>query len=119
MLRVVLIDDEPSALANMEHILAEVPGVLIAGTYTAGGNALAAVEKDKPDAVFLDIEMLGKNGLELAKELSGTHPEIKVVFVTAYAKYRKEAYRGATDYLLKPVRKTRVKKTLDILAKSR
>jgi DNA-binding LytR/AlgR family response regulator len=117
MLRIVLVDDEPGALANLEHIFEELPDVIVAGSYTAGEKALAAVDTDKPDAVFLDIEMPGKNGLELARELYDTHPEIKVVFVTAYAKYMKEVYGSATDYLLKPVRKQRIQKTLDILSK--
>lgn len=120
MLRVVLVDDEPSALKNMELILSEFPDVLVAGTYTAGEKALAAIEQDKPDAIFLDIEMPGKNGLELAQELSGAHPEIKIVFITAYGKYMREAYEGvATDYLLKPVRKFRMEKTLDILSNTK
>jgi YesN/AraC family two-component response regulator len=88
MLRVVLIDDEPSALQYMEHILTGLPGVLIAGMYTAGEKALAAIAEDSLDAVFMDIEMPGKNGLELAGELAGKYPEIKVVFVIAYNKLR-------------------------------
>ncbi|NPV89325.1 MAG: response regulator [Firmicutes bacterium] len=119
MLRVVLVDDEPYALKIMELILSELPNVCIAGMYTAGEKALAAVEEDRPDAVFMDIEMPGKNGLELAKVLSGTHPEIKVVFVTAYNKYAGAISAIGADYLLKPVRKERLEKALDRLGKGR
>jgi len=112
MLRVVLIDDEPSALQYMEHILTGLPGVLIAGMYTAGEKALAAIAEDSPDAVFMDIEMPGKNGLELAGELAGKYPEIKVVFVTAYNKYAQTISQIGADYLLKPVRRERLNKTL-------
>jgi two-component SAPR family response regulator len=119
MLRVTLIDDEPSALKNMEHILSGLPDVLVAGMYTAPEKALAAIEKDRPDAVFVDIEMPGKNGLELAGELADRHPQIKVEFVTAYNQYAIAAFEAsAVDYLLKPVRKERLEKTLARLGKS-
>jgi DNA-binding LytR/AlgR family response regulator len=119
MLKVMLIDDEPSALENMEHIIAEFPEILIVGMYTASEKALAAIEKVNPDVVFLDIEMPGKNGPELARELTGKYPEIKIVFVTAYLKYIKAVSEaGAVDYLLKPVRKERLAKTLSRLGKS-
>ncbi|NPV89326.1 MAG: response regulator [Firmicutes bacterium] len=119
MLRITLIDDEPSALKNMEHILSELPHVWIAGMYTAPEPALAAIEEDRPDAVFVDIEMPGKNGLELAEELADRHPKIRVVFVTAYNQYAIAAFEAsAVDYLLKPVRKERLEKTLARLVKN-
>lgn len=118
MLRITLIDDELAALKNMAHILSGLPGVSIAGMYTAPEKALAAIEKDWPDAVFVDIEMPGKNGLELAGELADKHPQIKVVFVTAYNRYAVDAFEAsAVDYLLKPVRRERLEKTLARLTK--
>lgn len=110
---VVLVDDEPSSLKNMERIFKELPGVLISGMYTASEKALAAIAENKPDAVFVDIEMPGKDGLELATELADKYPKIKVVFVTAYNRYAIAAFEeGAVDYLLKPVRRERLEKTL-------
>ena len=119
MLRVMLVDDEPSALKVMELILSKLGNVLIAGMYTSGEKALACIEEDRPDAVFVDIEMPGKSGLDVAEELTDKYPEIRVVFVTAHNKYAIEAFdASAMDYLLKPVRKERLEKTLARLEKS-
>ncbi|KUO71299.1 MAG: hypothetical protein APF77_03795 [Clostridia bacterium BRH_c25] len=119
MLRIVLIDDEPSALAVMELLFSEFRGVCIAGRYTRGMDALQAIEKDRPDAVFVDIEMPGKNGLDIAVELADKYPEINVVFVTVYNQYAVAAFEAsAADYLLKPVRKERLEKTIARLQKA-
>ncbi len=120
MLRVMLIDDEPPALRNMELMLSDFENVHIAGMYTRGEKALAAIEKDKPDAVFADIEMPGKNGLDIASEIADKYNDIDVVFVTAYNQYAISAFEAsAVDYLLKPVRKERLKNTVARLERRR
>jgi len=113
MLRVVLIDDEPSALDIMKLLLSEFDEVTIAGMYTVGEKALASIERDKPHAVFVDMEMPGKNGLQIAGELTAKYPKIRIVFVTAYSRYASAASEtSAIDYLLKPVRKERLESTI-------
>lgn len=113
MLRVMLIDDELPALKNMEYLLSDFENVQIIGMYTRGETALAAIEKDKPDAVLADIEMPGITGLDIAWEIAEKHNDIDVVFVTVYDKYAVSAFEAsAVDYLLKPVRKERLKNTV-------
>jgi len=120
MLRVMLIDDEPSALKVMEVLFRDFENIYIAGMYTSGEKALVAISKDKPDAIFADIEMPGINGLDIAGEVVDKYPGIDIVFVTAYNQYAVSAFEmSAIDYLLKPVRKERLDKTVIRLEKNK
>lgn len=120
VLRVILTGDELSELEGMRHVLSEYPNVIVAGMYTAREKALAAMENDRPDAVFIDIGMPAENGLELAEEMAGKYPEVKVVFVSAYNQYAIEAFdASAVDFLRKRLRKEQLGKTLIRLEKSR
>lgn len=113
MIRVTLVDDDLPDLKFMKLLLAEFNEIHIAGMYTSGEEAVDSIEEDKPDAVFLDIHMPGKNGLEIAKELSGRYPRMDIVFVTACDQYAIAAFEvSAVDYLLKPVKKERLEKTI-------
>ncbi len=76
-------------------------------------QALLAVQRDRPDVVFLDIRMPGLDGLTLAREGRGVLPP--VVFVTAYDEYAVAAFEAeAVDYLLKPVEPERLAATLEL-----
>lgn len=120
MLRVMLVDDEPSAIKVMELLIRDFENIHIVGMYTSGEKALAAISEDKPDAVFVDMEMPRKNGLEIAAEVTDKHPDTDIVFVTAYSQYAVAAFEtSAVDYLLKPVRKERLDKTVNRLEKTR
>ena len=83
-------------------------------------DLLAHIACSAVDVVFLDIEMPGKTGLQLAEEIHELNPMISAVFVTAYSQYAVEAFeRNAIDYLLKPVSEERLKKTIDRICSSR
>src|SRR5690625_851803 len=73
----------------------------------------------KPDIIFLDIQMPGISGINLAEEIQCSLPETNIVFVTAYDEYAVRAFElSAIDYLLKPVRSNRLKDTIQRISKA-
>ncbi len=103
-IRAVIIDDEINAIRTLEKVLKEIPGIEIAGEACDPATAGEIVADIKPDILFLDIQMPGKNGFEIAREIqkAGLSPEI--IFVTAFDQFAIEAIRNAAfDYILKPV----------------
>ncbi|CAG7647410.1 response regulator [Paenibacillus allorhizosphaerae] len=114
MLKAVLIDDEEIALDVLEIVLQEVGGVSVERKFLHVDDAIAYMSETKVDLIFLDIEMPGMNGLTVAERLSLRWPDIQIIFVTAYQEYALEAFEvNAFGYLLKPVSKERLAKTLD------
>ena len=103
-MKFLLVDDEPLALADLNEILEEtVPGHETAG-FTSIGKALEYMKENQVDVAFLDIEMVGMNGIELARTMKDLQPDINIIFVTAHPQYAVDAYAiHATGYLLKPV----------------
>ncbi len=102
MLRTVIVDDEILVLDYLKDILIEQK-VEVIGEFTNGRKALEHLPKLKPDIIFLDIEMPGINGIELATEITGRLDTANIVFVTAYDKYAVEAFKlNALHYILKP-----------------
>lgn len=113
MLRAVLIDDEEIALDVLEILLMEVGGISVAGKFRIVSDALEQTPELNPDLIFLDIEMPGANGLIVGETLNARCPDAKIIFVTAYHQYAVEAFEtNAIGYLLKPVAKERLMKTL-------
>jgi len=101
MLRVVLCDDERLALQRLRQLLAPHTNFKIVGEASNKAAALKLIRRERPDALFLDIQMSGATGFDLLKAL---HPPPKTVMVTAYAKYALQAFDlEAIDYLIKPV----------------
>ena len=111
-MRIVIVDDEPPARARMRQVLAGDLGQEVVAECANAGEARAAIEALRPDAVFLDIEMPQVSGIELARELEAAgHP--LVVFVTAYQRYAYEAFDVApVDYVMKPVETLRCRRAL-------
>lgn len=94
------IDDEPLALRQLEAYLKKVPFFEVAGSCRNAFEAMAILEKEEIDAIFIGINMPDLNGLDFVRSLQ--HKPI-VVFTTAYQKYAVEGYKvDAIDYLLKP-----------------
>jgi len=110
----LLADDEPHLLAYLEEQLATAwPELQIVGRAPNGVEALRLIDELAPGVVFLDIQMPGLNGLQLASRLaaSGTAPQ--VVFTTAHEQYALQAFDSeAFDYLLKPIRLERLQRTV-------
>lgn len=114
MLKAILIDDEAIALDVLDIVLNEAGGVEVVGKFLNAGEALAAVAGLQPDLIFLDIEMPGMNGLAAAEKLCAAYGGARVIFVTAYQQYAVDAFdTGAIGYLLKPVSKQRLLRTLE------
>lgn len=113
MIRVLLIDDEPLARGELRRLISQDSEFEIAGEAQSGEDALALLAKQKTDVLFLDIEMPGMSGLEVASRLAEWENPPRVVFATAYHQYAVEAFEAhAMDYVLKPFEPARLKKTL-------
>jgi len=109
--RVLIVDDEPLARRAMALALAEFPEIDIIAECADGFEAVKIINKDKPEVVFLDIQMPKLDGFDVL-ELLDDPPFI--VFVTAYNEYALKAFEShALDYILKPVKTERLGKTLE------
>lgn len=109
-MKALLIDDERLARQELRNLLAPFPEIQIVGEANNAETAKESIKQLKPDVIFLDIQMPGKNGFELLEEISGL-PE--VVFVTAYDEYAIRAFEvNALDYLLKPIQPARLAETV-------
>lgn len=103
-MRVLIVDDEPLARSRLCRLLAQIPGYQLVGEAENGRQALALCAGLLPDLVFLDIEMPGADGLQVAADLAKNQPPPAVIFVTAHPQHALAAYQVApADYLLKPV----------------
>lgn len=101
MLRVVIIDDEPLARRAIRRLLKPHAGVTVVGEAETVAAASAVVARERPDMMFLDIELGHGDGFDLLATLS---PPPLVVFVTAHPQHAVEAFKvRAVDYLLKPI----------------
>lgn len=106
-LRVLLVDDEAPARARLRQMLIERGDTTIVGEAEDGVQALERVQELAPDVVFLDIQMPGCTGLEVAASLTPGRP--CVIFCTAFDQHAVDAFElKATDYLLKPVTRARL-----------
>lgn len=109
MIKVLIVDDEAMMLEMAQEVVSEaVPQAEITAEEDAN-QALNIARTQQFDVALLDIEMPGMTGLELAKELNRIHPNINIIFVTAYAEYALEAFSiYASGYLMKPLNKDSV-----------
>lgn len=112
--KVLIVDDEPPIRSELRYLLEGDPRV---GAVSEAGNVAEATERvlvDRPNVLFLDIQMPGRSGTELAATLQNLKNPPAVVFVTAFAEYAADAYDlDAVDYVLKPVETGRLEKAMD------
>jgi DNA-binding LytR/AlgR family response regulator len=112
-LRALVVDDEQPARDELCYQLGEAGGVEVVAQAADGLTALQAVGTSEPDVVFLDVQMPGLNGFEVARRLVGDLDPPLIVFVTAYDRHAIEAFEvNAVDYLLKPVDPSRLHQAL-------
>ncbi len=111
--RAVLVDDEELATRRLARLLRDHPSVEIVGMAASGREAVGVVDREKPDLLFLDIQMPGMDGFAVLRAV--THMPA-VIFVTAYDQYALRAFEeNSVDYLLKPVSKDRLDAALQKL----
>ncbi|KYG91308.1 response regulator [Metasolibacillus sp. FSL K6-0083] len=114
-MRVILVDDEILPIQRLKKLLinCEIQPIEIVGEFTNPLEVLENINELKPDIIFADIEMPVLNGLELAEKIQEIQPDVEVVFITGYDRYAIDAFNvHAIDYMLKPVRKERLHKTM-------
>jgi len=113
MLRILIADDEPLARERLRALLPKDIVLEVVGEYGSGTEAVEAIHRDKPDVVFLDMQMPGCDGLQVVAGLApGERPA--VVFVTAHEKFAVDAFAvRAVDYVLKPFDRERLGTALE------
>jgi two-component system LytT family response regulator len=112
-IRVLIADDEPLARQRLEDLLRDEPNVKIVDSVDSGTAAVDAIRTLAPDLVFLDIQMPGKTGIEVVREI-GVDAMPATIFVTAYDKFAIQAFEmAAVDYLVKPFDDDRFAQTLE------
>src|ERR1051326_7069099 len=103
-LRAVLVDDEQLARDELGYLLGQLGGIEVIGHAGNGVEALSTIDRLRPDVVFLDVQMPGLTGFEVARRLADGGTASHIIFVTAYDQHAIEAFEvNAVDYLLKPV----------------
>lgn len=110
-LKAVIAEDEANLRDELRESLARAwPELVIAAEAEDGDQAIAELDRHSPDVLFLDIQMPGATGLEVAKRAT---ERCHVVFVTAYDKYAVAAFeQGAVDYVMKPFTRERLEETV-------
>jgi two-component system LytT family response regulator len=106
-IKCLIIDDEQLARELLREYIGHVPELTIVGEASRGREAVERIDSDKPDLIFLDVQMPGMTGFDVLDEI--TH-DPHVIFTTAYDQYAIQAFeKNAVDYLLKPIDQERFK----------
>ncbi|SCP96006.1 response regulator [Anaerobium acetethylicum] len=114
MILIAAVDDERHVLERFERMVSEIEGVKLCGLFETGEELIEYMKCNPLDAVFLDIEMPGGNGMELAVRIQDLNRNIEIIFITAYGQYAVEAFDiNALDYILKPLKKERLEKSIE------
>lgn len=112
-MKVLIVDDEPLARARLNRLITEFEEGMIPEEAGNGPDALQRVQEDVIDVVLLDIRMPGMDGIEVARHLKHLDQSPAVIFTTAYDSHALQAFEAsAVDYLLKPVRRRRLRDAL-------
>lgn len=106
MIRVSMADDHQIVLSGLEKMLSGFPEIEMAGVYTNGDLLLASLANSQPDVLLLDIQMPGKNGIELAGIITRKYPHVKIIALTnvdILVQVKKMLKQGSMGYLMKDV----------------
>ncbi len=119
-LRAIVVDDEPLARDELVFLLGECGDVEVVGQAKDAATALALAESSAPDLAFVDLKMPGPDGIALAEALHARRPDLSVVVVSAHDDGALRAFEASViDYLLKPIRLERLRKTLERVRETR
>ena len=110
---VIIVEDEPVILTGFLHILGDtLPDIQISGYQTAA-EALDFARNNRIDAAFLDIELCGESGVELANELMKIYPRINIIFLTGHNEYTRDALdMHCSGYIMKPLTPEKIRKEI-------
>jgi two-component system, LytTR family, response regulator len=112
MISTLIVDDEPLARERIKRFLRDEEGIRLIGECKNGVEAIDTIGREKPDLVFLDIQMPEKNGFDVIKSFDPKDLPT-IIFVTAYDQYALQAFDvHALDYLLKPFNRERIKRAV-------
>ncbi len=113
-MKILIVDDEPPARHRLGALLDELGVGKVVGEASNGRQALERMAEEMPDVLLLDIRMPGMDGLEVARHLTAFDSPPAVIFTTAYDQHALAAFEAqAVDYLLKPIRRDRLRDALD------
>jgi two-component system, LytTR family, response regulator len=113
-IRAFLADDEHAARLRLRRLLTRHPQIGIVGEAEDGPGALEAIERLRPELLFLDVQMPGLNGFEVLKGLSKDIPRPLTIFITGFHEYALEAFRErAIAYLLKPIEQDHLQEMIE------
>ena len=117
-MRVVIVDDEPLARERLRRLIAEFPGYEVVGEAGDGETALEIIRDEEPDVVLLDVRMGMVDGLQVARAIAEEEMPPAIIFITAYPEHALSAFDADADaYLLKPVRKEKLREALQRVRK--
>ncbi|MBP6672194.1 MAG: response regulator transcription factor [Bacteroidetes bacterium] len=113
MIRAIIVDDEPLAREKVQLFARDAHDIEIIDTCANGFEALTSFQKNRPDLIFLDIQMPEMNGFEFLQQIGPEHYP-GIIFITAYDEFALKAFEfHALDYLLKPYDRERFNKAVD------
>ncbi len=120
-MKVLIIDDEPNARLLLEGVLKDFcPAVTYVSQAENLVNGVKLIREEKPDVVFLDVEMPKYSGLQLLDFMEESEIDFSIIFITAYSEYAIEAFNlNAISYLLKPVNPAEVRKAMKKASKKK
>lgn len=109
----IIVEDEIPAAEELKFLLNKYDFLNILAICSDGLTAMNIIKKHNPQAIFLDINIPVKNGMDLAKEIKDFNNDIQIIFVTAYEEHALEAFEiEALDYILKPFDEKRIDTTI-------
>jgi two-component system LytT family response regulator len=118
VIRVVLVDDEPPARRKLRHLLSSETDFAVVGEAASASEAVEVLNRERPDVVFLDIQLPDATGFDVLAALED-RAALHVSFVTAYDDFALKAFEvHALDYLLKPVEPSRFAATIERLRRN-
>jgi len=113
-MNVLIVDDEHLARQRLRKLLSSTNGYQIIGEAETGEDALRKTQASQPDVVLMDIRMPGMDGIEAASYINRLDKPPAIIFTTAYSEHALEAFEAhAIDYLLKPIKQSRLEAALD------
>lgn len=113
-MNVLIVDDEQLARQRLKKLLSGTNGYQIIGEAETGEDALRKTQATQPDVVLMDIRMPGMDGIEAASYINRLDKPPAIIFTTAYSEHALKAFEThAIDYLLKPIKQSRLEAALD------